>query len=274
MNFSVLMSVYNNEDSVYFEQSLKSIMHQTLKPTEVVLVKDGPLNPSLNQIIEQFKTKINLVIVSLKKNHGLSYALNIGLQHCNYDFVARFDTDDILIKNRFEKQINYIKQHPSVDILGGYAITIDDNNVRKSILKVPISHKEIRKKIWICPFIHPTVMFRRDFILEVGGYNPDSGHRQDDYDLWFRCYEKNANFANLDVPLIYYRFTNDNIKRNDLKTGLARFKVGSKYIKRLKLSKIAYIGLLIPIIVGVLPSPINIYFYKTTRIFKKVLNIL
>lgn len=263
MNFSVLLSVYRKEQPAYLLQSLDSIFCQTLSPGEVVLVKDGPLTDGLERVVEDYQARFPILkVVPLAVNGGLSKALNEGLKHCSFDIVARMDTDDIAYPTRFEKQIKFIQFHPDIDIVGSYAIKIDEKNVESAMLRVPTTHKDIYKLIWSCPFIHPTVVFRKSKLIGAGGYNPDAGPRQDDYELWFRCAAKGLRFANVAEPLLYYRFVDDSIRKNDVKVGWWRFKTGLKGCLRLKCSFIAYIGILVPLFRSLLPYPVNIYFNR------------
>ena len=214
-SLSVLMSIYNKENPIYLDKAIRSIWHdQILKPKEIILIEDGPLNDSLNKIIDNYIDEIPLKIIKLDKNVGLSSALNIGLKHCSCDYVARMDTDDISDSKRFEKQMKFFYENPSTDILGCFAKKIDENDKEVGSLSVPTSHNEIKKLIWTCPIIHPTVMFKKSSIIKAGSYNPDAGLRQDDYELWFRCIYKNLQFNNLPEYLFKYRFINDNVKRN------------------------------------------------------------
>ena len=104
--FSVLISVYAREQSDYLRSALHSVFEQTVPPTEVVLVEDGPLTTELEAVITDFCEKYNtLKIVKLAKNMGLGNALNIGLSACTYDLVARMDSDDLSLPNRFEAQL-------------------------------------------------------------------------------------------------------------------------------------------------------------------------
>ena len=114
--------------------------------------------------------------------------------------------------------------------------------------------------IWTCPMNHPTVMFRKDKILSVGGYNSDAGPRQDDYDLWFRCAAKGLRFANIPESLLYYRFFSDSVKKNNIKVGWYRMKVGLRGCRHLHLPIMAHIGVCVPFIRSLLPYPINVYF--------------
>ena len=115
IDFSVLMSVYKNDNPHFFDLALKSIWDiQILKPTEIVLVQDGPLNDDLLFVIEQFKIHAPVKLIKLTKNLGLGVALNEGLNHCSFDLVARMDADDISKPERFLKQIKFFKNNPVV----------------------------------------------------------------------------------------------------------------------------------------------------------------
>ena len=267
--FSVLMSIYHKESPHYFDLSLESLHNQSAAAGEIVLVQDGPLTDALSKVIRKWEKRFEnkLKIVDLETNVGLSKALNHGLNHCRFDWVARMDTDDICLPERLAVQAEFISQNPDIDILGSYATTIDETGAAKKLLKVPLDHERIKKLVWSCPMIHPTVCFRRDKILAIGGYNPDAGPRQDDYDLWFRCAIAGYRFANIPQPLLLYRFTDDQVRKNTLKVGYHRLKVGIKGNRLLKAGPIAYIGVMVPFVRALLPYPLNVWFYK---LFSKV----
>ena len=262
-SISVLLSIYHKENKDYLKKSLHSIWHhQTVKPKQIVIVKDGPLTKDLDEILNDFSKIAPVDFVINEKNIGLSASLNKGLKACKYDLVARMDTDDIAYSERFEKQLAFINENPSIDILGSFATKIDEKGEILSEIKVPISNELIYKYIWTCPFIHPSVMFKKSQIIKVGSYNSGSGPRQDDYELWFRCATNGLRFANLNEPLIYYRFFYDSIKKNNIKVGWHRFKVGFKGSRKLKLPLIAYVGITVPFIRSLLPYPLNFWFQK------------
>ena len=120
LKFSVLMSVYIKENPKYMKQSLDSIINQTYKPSEIVIVKDGLLTKELNDLIDEYqKIYTNLFkIITLEENVGLGKSLNIGVLNCTYDIIARMDTDDICRNDRFEKQIKVLKNNKHIDIVG------------------------------------------------------------------------------------------------------------------------------------------------------------
>ena len=143
LKFSVLISVYYKEIPKYLDLSLESITDkQILKPNEIVLVKDGLLTKELDEIIEKYINKYpNLFrIISLEKNYELGKALNIGLENCSYELVARMDGDDISKPERFKEQIKIFKNNPDLDICGSW---IDEFQMKdkelevQSIRKVP-----------------------------------------------------------------------------------------------------------------------------------------
>ena len=160
LHFSVLMSVYDRESPHYLKLALASIFSQTLLPSEIVLVKDGPINQDLDMVINSFvdQRKIKFLLIQNPHNMGLSYSLQKGLLASNYDVVARMDTDDIAYPSRFERQMEYFISN-NVDIVGSYATKISSDGIEKGLLKVPIDNNSIHQLIWTCPFIHPTVMF-------------------------------------------------------------------------------------------------------------------
>ena len=108
--FSVLMSIYYKEDPVYFKESINSVLNQTIVPDEIVIVKDGELTQKLDDILKDLKNNSLFKIIALEKNVGLGKALNIGINHCDNEIIARMDTDDIARTDRFEKQLKVLHE--------------------------------------------------------------------------------------------------------------------------------------------------------------------
>lgn len=207
MNFSLLMSIYYKEKPEFFDRAMKSIWdEQTIKPTEIVLVEDGELSDELYEIIEIWKDKLGdaLKIIPLEKNMGLGDALNIGLQNCSYNIVARMDTDDIALSNRFEKQLE-IMQDKNIDVCGSWVGEFDnDEKEIVSYRKVPETHEEIiefaKKRN---PINHPSVMYKKEVVIKAGGYKRMMWF--EDYYLWIRMILNGAKFYNIQEPLVKMR---------------------------------------------------------------------
>ena len=176
MKFSVLMSVYQKENPDFLRKSLNSVLiEQNHKPDELVLVEDGPLTEELYQTIQDFKeTFPEMKVLPLKENVGLGEALHRGVEACSYDWIARMDTDDIATPDRFQQQVDYIEQHPQLDVLGGNIIEFDtepDQIVAEK--QMPLSHEEIIKRLQRRnPFCHMTVFFKKSSVLKAGNYKP------------------------------------------------------------------------------------------------------
>lgn len=218
LKFSVLISVYYKEIPEYLDLSLESITDkQILKPDEIVLVKDGPLTKGLDKIIEKYTNKYPKLfkIISLEKNYGLGKALNIGLENCSYELVARMDGDDISKPERFKEQIEIFKNNPDLDICGSWIDEFQMENEKieiQSIRKVPEINNEIYEKLkYICAFNHPTVMYKKSKIIKAGSYLQTFA--LEDYYLWVRLALNKCKMYNIQKSLIYFRITDGTAKR-------------------------------------------------------------
>lgn len=124
-NFSVLMSIYYKENSIFFNEALDSIYKQTYQPDEVVIVHDGQLTPDLYHILNEWESLLPIKHIKLDRNCGLGVALNIGLDACSNDIVMRVDTDDINLPSRFEIQYMYLTQHSDITLCGTHVNEFD-----------------------------------------------------------------------------------------------------------------------------------------------------
>lgn len=208
MKFSVLIAVYAKESPAHLEQSLESIFRQELPPDEVVLVEDGPLTAALDEVIGRFKAQQEaLHIVKLPQNQGLGLALKEGLRHCQYDLVARMDSDDIAMPQRFSKEMAWLEAHPETDVVGSWTDEFSEASGQViSTRRLPETHEALLKfSHYRNPMNHPTVMFRKAAVERAGGYR----HRElfEDYDLWVRMLQQGARFHNLQESLLRFRLS-------------------------------------------------------------------
>lgn len=212
MKFSVLLSIYYKENPEYFNQAFLSIWdQQTLKPSQVVLVKDGPLSNELNETIEHWKIKLGkcLTLVELHENVGLGDALNAGLEACQNELVARMDTDDVSLPERFEKQVAFMQAHP--EIVASSAILEEWNeNFTKQTGKRPLPQLPHQLAMFAkkrSPLSHPLVIYRKSAVMAVGGY-PSLRNAQD-YALWSLLLTHGGQLANLPDTLLRMRTGSD-----------------------------------------------------------------
>ena len=206
MKFSLLMSVYQYDDAKFLEQALRSIEVNSIRPADFVLVCDGELTDELNDIIDDYANRLVINIVRLSDNIGLGRALQVGVNHCQYEWVARFDADDICVLDRFAKQIAFIKQNPNVDVVGGQIIEFanDPDEINTHKKTVPTKHEKIYDYAKSRnPMNHMTVMFKKSAVLAVGSYQ--HAPLYEDYDLWVRMLMKGFKFANIDEVVVHVR---------------------------------------------------------------------
>ena len=207
LKFSVLMPVYWKETPEYFQTALESILNQTLMPDEIVIVEDGKLTDELNSIIKTYTSRHPQLfkIVALDKNVGQGLARNAGLKHCSNNLVALMDSDDIADKTRFEKQINYLKDHPEVDVIGSNITEFEgmpENIISKKV--VPLTQDEIfRFGKWRSPINNMTVVYKKDKVMSVGGYN--TFNFGEDYLLFAKMLVAGMQFCNLEECLVNAR---------------------------------------------------------------------
>lgn len=206
------MTVYNAEDPNYLDVALKSIEEQTAIPNEIVLVEDGMLNEQLRKVIGKNKLRFKgrFEIIKLKRNRGRGYASQVGLKYISNEWVAKMDSDDISMPNRFELQLKFIEEHPDVQIVGGQIIEFEGNNIIGK-RKVPLSYEKIKLySQYRSPVNNPTVMMRKEAVLKVGGYRPIN--TMEDYDLYNRLLANGYKIMNLPEVLVKMR-VNDNLYR-------------------------------------------------------------
>lgn len=212
-DFSVLMSVYLKDNHVWFKSALDSIYAQSVLPSELVMVVDGPITEQIDSVLEDFirRAGFEVKVVRLSSNMGLGNALSTGLRHCKYDIIARMDSDDICLPNRFEKQLELMNTYDVVGTGIAEFHHAHDNVISK---RIPSEDQEqLEKNAWLlCPFNHPTVMFKRAKIIEAGGYL--SMHSFEDWYLWLRLFSKtNSKVFNIQEPLLAFRVSDDQYKR-------------------------------------------------------------
>lgn len=265
MQFSVLMSLYAKEQPEFLRRSLDSVFNQSLVPDEVVMVEDGPLTEDLYKVLSEYGARYpQLKRVPLSKNGGLGRALNEGLKHCSNDLVARMDTDDICLPNRFEKQLAVFKQFPQVDVVSAWIEEFDSETQeiisQRQVPELSYELYEYGKKR--CPINHPVVMFRRNVVLFAGNYRPFPLF--EDYYLWVRLLLNGAKFYNVQEVLLKFRTSPDMYKRRGgLKHALDEIRFQWQ-IKRLKYTtwKLFFTNVGIRFTTRVMPNSFRTWVYQ------------
>ncbi|MBA2640920.1 MAG: glycosyltransferase [Nocardioidaceae bacterium] len=204
--FSLLMPLWKGDRSDFLRHAWHStVVDQTRRPDEVVVVQDGPVPPALAGTLAALlaASPVPARHVLLESNRGLGPALDLGLAACCYDVVARMDADDVSLPRRFEVQLPLIEA--GADIVGSALLEFVDDVGQVEAIRIPPTDPD-----WIRsaarfrdPFNHPTVVYRREAVRRVGGYQDLP--LMEDYLLFARMLAAGAVPGNVAEPLVYYR---------------------------------------------------------------------
>jgi glycosyltransferase involved in cell wall biosynthesis len=252
---TVLMAVYNG--CMHLESALASILGQTFQDFEFLIIDDGSTDGSA-EILARFAAQDRRIrLLHNAVNQGLGHALHRGVEAARGQLVARMDADDLSMPTRLEKQVSFFRDHPATDVLGSYALDVDEGGHVLGERRVPVSHERIIALMWSNPIIHSTVMFRRARILAVGSYAPAVRRRQD-YDLWFRCTRGGLRFANLAEPLVHYRYSEKTMCRNDIRAMWHQARVGLRGCRMIGAPPLAYAAVSVPLLEAMLPQWVRV----------------
>ena len=222
------MCVYSKDNPEWFRAAVNSIIEQTKKPDEIVLVVDGPVPDALDAVIKEYEKLDFFKVVRFAENKGHGEARRAGLENCEYDIIALMDADDLSIPTRFEKQLFEFVENDKLDIVGGdISEFIDDPQNAVGKRTVFSSDDEIKQDIKKrCPLNQMTVMFKKKSVQSVGGYV--DWFCDEDYYLWLRMYLANMNFKNIPETLVYARVGKEMYQRRG---GMKYFKSEAKLQK-------------------------------------------
>lgn len=203
--FSVSMCVYGKDNPEWFCTAVDSILEQTVKPDDVVLVVDGPVPEILDSAIQHYAEYPSFRVIRLEQNMGHGEARRVGLDACSHNLVAIMDADDICASNRFEKQLAVFAADPDVSIVGGNITEFVDSpeNVvgQRVVFATDAEIKQDMKKR--CPMNLVTVMFTKSSAEAAGGFI--DWFCEEDYYLWLRMAQADMRFANLSDVLVNVR---------------------------------------------------------------------
>ncbi len=234
---TILMPAYNAEK--YIKEAIDSVLNQTYTNFELIVVDDGSTDKTLQIVSAYEDARIQLICI---KHGGVSKALNEGLAIAKGKYIARFDSDDLCYPNRLERQFQFMEKHPDYVVIGTDAdYMLEDGNYLFQFSCIGHTHEEIERKLFFyCPFIHSSVMYRKDSVLEVGGYSL-LAHNFEDYFLWIKLIQ-HGKLCNLPESLISVRFNPASVtiderwrgkrfrylKRSVIKSGIITQEIGDE----------------------------------------------
>lgn len=250
---SVILSVRNQK---YLTDAVKSILNQTYRNFEFIIVNDGPISLIIPK-------DPRILIINNHKNLGLTKSLNKGLKKAKGEYIARIDADDISYPNRFEEQISYLEKNPNIALVGSWVNLINDNNKLIKLKKLPTSYHQIKSNlIKANQFYHPTLMIRKNVLDKLGFYDEKFVYSQD-YELVLRIASKYP-VSNISKPLLDYRVNSkhsisyDRVKKQAYYALLCRIKAILNY----GYPKLQLIYIIKPLISFLTPKPILLFIYR------------
>lgn len=260
------MSLYIKEKPEYLTLCMESILAQTVLPSQIVIVLDGPITSQLQAVLDRYQQQHNDLIhlVPLPQNRGLGLALAEGLLHCDYELVARMDTDDICKPDRFEKQLAEFTKNPALDICGSHIAEFEnDPSVIKGVRQVPLTNEQIkayqRKRDG---FNHVSVMFKKSSVLRAGNYQ--HALLMEDSLLWCNMFKAGAVGMNIDESLVLVRAGDEMIARRGGFSYFLKYRTGRK-----KILETGYISrwdyyetLAVQLVVALMPAKIRLFIFK------------
>lgn len=211
---SIVMSTYK-ETPNHVKEAIDSILNQTWKETEFIIINDNPEDELIDSLILEYKDT-RIVYQRNEKNMGLAFSLNRGIRLAKGNYIARMDADDISLSNRIEEQVRFLQGNTDVSIVGCWIISIDNNGIRsKNVSKCPTDHREIKAATFLgAPMFHPTVMFRKNVFEQHNLFYNEKYKYTQDYELWARAVHK-VKFHNFENPLLLWRDGDDRISRKN-----------------------------------------------------------
>lgn len=265
---SVIMGAYNS-DPARLRLAVESILDQSYEYFEFIICDDCTTSKNtIDELKAIEKLDKRIILLHNSKNEGLAHSLNNCLQIANGEFVARMDDDDISHFNRFEKQISYLKTHPSIDFVGCGINLINNEGVWGSLFNKKMPTKE--DFLFATPFTHPTIMVRKKVYDEVNGYSVEKRtKRTEDYDLFMRMYAKGFQGDNIQEILFDYCLDENGYRKQKFRYRIDEVVIKHRGFKRLGLLPKGYLYLLKPLISGILPQKVKKLIFKRRFISKR-----
>ena len=262
------MVVCESDNYEYLKQSMQSIIDQTLKPSEIILIINGYFEAqNVDDLKNEFSNKIELGVYNLDNNYGLAYALNFGLSKCNFDLVARMDPDDISLPERFEMQYSLMLNNPHLAASSAWIEEFnEDLTESKGVRTTPLGDINIDNKYskLRSPLNHIPAIIRKSIILKIGGY-PNFKKGQD-YALWSLVLVKGYTLRNIGKVLAKVRSSSSKTDRRGIKRLYSEIPVIFFQYKISYLSLYEFIfSLTIRVIMRLLPYKVRKLVFKKLR---------
>ena len=246
---TVLMSLYNTPEK-QLKSAIESVLNQTYENYDILIINDATQDNGV-AIIENYKSN-KILIVHNEKNLGLEGALNKGIKLISSKYIIRMDTDDIALPDRIQKQVDFMEQHPEYAFATGRAYYFDENGIY-GISKYS-GNVKVKDLLWGTPFIHPTMILRKESIEKIGGY--PLYRRCEDYAMEFEMYLQGYVGYVMNDILLKYRLDRNGYQKKKYRDRITETKMKMFYFKKLNVKKVKYINAIKPVLIGLIPKKV------------------
>ena len=260
---SVICGIYNSLGCYSFEESIKSILTQTLADFEFIICDDGSTDGTWERLERFGKSDKRIKLIRNGKNLGLAASLNRCIEISEGEYIARHDCDDISAPQRLEKQISFLEENREISILGTFSYLFDKDGIwGKTEFPTEIKRRDF---LFTSPHRHGSVVFRKDALLQANSYRVAKETRRcEDYDLFMRMHLF-AKSANLAEYLYYFCEDKSTYKRRKYRYRIDEAKVRLKGFKMLGLMPGAFLYVIKPLIVGLIPTALIRWLKKISK---------
>lgn len=261
---SVIMGVYNEFDDSILLEAVNSILNQSYSNLEFLIWDDGSCPEALSKVVELKKLDPRIRVLCGDSNHGLAFSLNECILRANGKYIARMDSDDISMRTRIEKQVDFLEHHPEFAWCGTNAELFDEDGVWGERPYPPVP--QMKDYYRFSPFVHPSVVFRAEIFEEDRGYLAvEETLRCEDYEIFMHLVQKGLKGYNLQENLFRYRETKDSYRKRKPIYRINEAKTRYKNYKEMgKLFPLGWLFVMRPIIAIFIPS-FMVEFIKRTE---------
>lgn len=249
---SVIMGVYNSPNKEILSASIDSILNQTFKDFELIICDDGSTDDTY-AFLSNYNAENKIKIIQNSHNCGLAYSLNKCIAASKGEYIARMDSDDVSLAKRLEEEVKFLDYNKMYSVVGTAINLFDESGVFST--KFLIEKPEKKDLLFNSPFVHPSVMMRKEMLEKINGYRAVKETRRcEDYDLWMRMYSCGYKGYNIQKILFNYREDRKSYKKRKYRYRIDEARVRYNGFKSLGLMPIGYIYTLKPLIIGLFPQ--------------------
>ncbi len=251
---SVIMAVYNMQDSRILGKAVRSIQNQTYKDWELIICDDGSTDHTWETLKEIVRDDPRIFCIHHNKNHKAGYARNACIHAARGQYIAIMDADDLSDPNRLQKQYTYLKKHPNVAFVGCRGEFFIQNVGDDGELYWFCRHPKPKDFLFSLPFVHASLMFRQEVLRQTGGYDCSKRTvRVEDYELLLRLYQEGYDGKNLSEVLYYIRRDENQYRRRKYRYRFHEAYIKYQYFKKLGLMPKGMLYAAKPLLAGLVP---------------------